>query len=227
MNAPSVASAVKSTTFTRPSTPAVPITPSAVILKVLLPPVAPSMSAIVLFRLSKTPIASSARYSTVVAMIATKNSTNETANENFMTDHGSMRLTNRRARRGPRVAAATVERADRTASATLAVPARPMVAVRAAVLLPPSGAPRTPGAPGAPGRVGMVPIPAPSTPVAPELGAPKLDAAMPPGELKPPTGTVRLTDARPDDGGTFAEAVTEAVVSVGASGAGPGVPPSG
>src|SRR5262245_18615289 len=45
--------------------------------------------------------------------------TNDTANENFITDQGSTRLTNRRARRGPRPAAAeTVLRAVRTASAT-------------------------------------------------------------------------------------------------------------
>src|SRR3954470_20395352 len=48
------------------------------------------------------------------------NSTNDTANENFMTDHGSMRLRYRRARRGPRLAAAvTVARALRMASVTL------------------------------------------------------------------------------------------------------------
>src|SRR5581483_11081626 len=69
--------------------------------------------------------------------MATKNSTNDTANENFITDHGSIRLTNRRDRRGPRAAAeVTVARAARTASATLAPPntARPAVAGRVAVL---------------------------------------------------------------------------------------------
>src|SRR5581483_7250503 len=69
--------------------------------------------------------------------MATKNSTNDTANENFITDHGSIRLTNRRDRRGPRAAAEVkVARAARTASATLAPPntARPAVAGRVAVL---------------------------------------------------------------------------------------------
>src|ERR1700760_4403017 len=51
------------------------------------------------------------------------NSTTETANENFITDQGSMRLRFSRARRGPRPAAEdTVERADRTASETRAAP---------------------------------------------------------------------------------------------------------
>src|SRR5690242_7795795 len=125
MNAPRVASAVNSTTLTRPSTPATPMTPSAVILNppFLPPPVAPIMSASALLTLANTPIASRARYSTAVATIATKNSTNDTANENFMTDHGSMRLTNSRARRGPREAAdETAARALRTASATFAPP---------------------------------------------------------------------------------------------------------
>src|SRR5207248_7052371 len=55
--------------------------------------------------------------------MATKNNTNETANENFITDHGSTRLTNSRARRGPREAAEeTAARALRIASATLPVP---------------------------------------------------------------------------------------------------------
>src|SRR5690242_1882242 len=47
------------------------------------------------------------------------NSTNETANENFMTDQGSTRFRYSRARRGPRLAAAvTVARALRIASLT-------------------------------------------------------------------------------------------------------------
>src|SRR5689334_11810667 len=51
------------------------------------------------------------------------NSTTETANENFITDQGSMRLRFRRARRGPRAAAeATVARAERTVSLTRAAP---------------------------------------------------------------------------------------------------------
>src|SRR3954468_5483415 len=55
------------------------------------------------------------------------NSTNDTANENFMTDHGSTRFRYRRALRGPRLAAAvTVARALRIASVTrLAAPAGP------------------------------------------------------------------------------------------------------
>src|SRR2546429_1547581 len=124
MNALSVASAVNSPTFTRPSTPATPITPSAVILNPpFFAPVAPIMSARARLTLSNTPIASRARYNTAVATIATKNSTNETANENFITDHGSIRLTNSRARRGPREAAdETAARALRTASATFPVP---------------------------------------------------------------------------------------------------------
>src|SRR5262245_49613132 len=55
--------------------------------------------------------------------MATTKSTRDTANENFMTDHGSMRLRCRRARRGPRVAApATVARAERRVSDTRAAP---------------------------------------------------------------------------------------------------------
>src|SRR5947207_5835361 len=123
MNALSVASAVKSTTFTVPSSADPKITPFAVILKLLLAlaPVAPTISASALLTLSNTPIASSARYSTAVATITTISSTNDTANENFMTDQGSMRLMYRRARRGPRPAA-TVARAPRTASLTRAAP---------------------------------------------------------------------------------------------------------
>ncbi|GIE80913.1 hypothetical protein Aph02nite_68630 [Actinoplanes philippinensis] len=50
-------------------------------------------------------------------------STIDTANENFITDQGSMRFRFSRARRGPRAAADdTVERADRTASETRAAP---------------------------------------------------------------------------------------------------------
>src|SRR3954463_9997812 len=51
------------------------------------------------------------------------NSTTETANENFITDQGSIRLRFSRARRGPRPAApATVDRAERAASVTRAAP---------------------------------------------------------------------------------------------------------
>src|SRR6266542_753332 len=97
MKAPSVASAVKSTTLTAPSSAAPPM----------------------------TPIASSARYSTAVATIATTKSTNDTANENFMTDHGSMRLRCSRARRGPRGAPGAPALAVRMASETRAVAAVP------------------------------------------------------------------------------------------------------
>src|SRR6266480_49067 len=74
--------------------------------------------------------------------MATKNSTNDTANENFITDHGSIRLTNSRARRGPREAAEeTAARALRTASATRPVP-RGTARVRApAALAAPTAAP--------------------------------------------------------------------------------------
>src|SRR5258705_9527766 len=73
--------------------------------------------------LSNTFIASRARYSTDVATIATTNSTSDTANENFMTDHGSIRFRCSRARRGPRVAAPVmVARADRSVSDTRAAP---------------------------------------------------------------------------------------------------------
>src|SRR6266540_2282980 len=89
------------------------------------PPVAPTMSASALFTLAKTPIASSARYSTAVATIATTKSTNDTANENFMTDHGSMRLRCSRARRGPRGAPGAPALAVRMASETRAVAAVP------------------------------------------------------------------------------------------------------
>src|SRR3954464_6417554 len=51
------------------------------------------------------------------------NSTTDTANENFITDQGAIRLRFSRARRGPRAAAEeTVERAERTASDTRAAP---------------------------------------------------------------------------------------------------------
>src|SRR4051812_21025959 len=121
MNALSVASAVKSTTLTRPSSADPTMMPFAVILKVFFtsPPVAPTISPRALLTLPTTPIVSSARYSTAVATTPTMKSTNETANENFITDHGSTRLRYSRARRGPRLAAAvTVARALRIASLT-------------------------------------------------------------------------------------------------------------
>src|SRR5262245_54678605 len=136
MNAPSVASAVNSTTLTNPRSAAPPMTPFAVILKPpeSLLPVAPITSARVLLTLSNTPIASSASHSTDVATMITTKRTNETANANFIPDHGSMGFTGRRARRGPRPAAAvTVLRAARTASVTRAVladrPDNPIVPV--------------------------------------------------------------------------------------------------
>src|SRR6266511_1065199 len=145
MNALSVARAVNSTTLTRPSTAATPITPTAVILNPpFFDPAAPIMSASARLTLSNTPIAFRARYSTEVATIAMKNSTNDTAKLNFITDHGSMRLRNSRARRGPRAAAAeTAVRALRTASATRPAP-------RGTVR------PRVPVAPTAPVEMGAV-----------------------------------------------------------------------
>src|SRR4051795_4987433 len=128
MNAPSVASAVNSTTLTAPISIDVPITPQAVIRKLLLapesvPPDALTSSVRLFLTSPHTPIASSARYSTDVATTTTMNSTTETANENFITDQGSIRLRFSRARRGPRAAAEeTVERAERAASVTLAAP---------------------------------------------------------------------------------------------------------
>src|SRR5262245_4584598 len=120
-------SAVKSTMFTAPSRTDVPITPLAVILNAsVAAPAWPVISDIALFRLWKTPIASSARYSTDVATIATTKSTSETANENFITDHGSIRLRCNRARRGPRPGpAAAPARALRIASDTRAEPTPP------------------------------------------------------------------------------------------------------
>src|SRR5262245_15995218 len=70
------------------------------------------------------------------------NRTTDTAAANFMTDHGSIRLTLRRARRGPRAAAAlTVLFAARTASATRAAPTAALRHGRLAVVSerPPDG----------------------------------------------------------------------------------------
>src|SRR4051812_40914185 len=78
-------------------------------------------------------------------------STTDTANENFMTDQGSIRLRFRRARRGPRDAADdTAVRAARTASVTRAAP----------TAAPPEAEPPLPGVPG---RVPLVP-PVPGLP---------------------------------------------------------------
>src|SRR5690606_24983528 len=110
-----------------------------------------------------TPIASSARYSTDVATIITTNSTNETANENFMTDHGSIRRMVSRARRGPRAAAeVTVLRATRTASTTRAAPtagrACPTVRTDAApTAVRPAAAGRGPSDVGPPSRPPLAP----------------------------------------------------------------------
>src|ERR687895_561543 len=72
-------------------------------------------------------------------------STTETANENFITDHGSIRLRFSRARRGPRAAAeATVDRAARTVSLTRAAP------TAAEPAGPPGRLPPSPGRGGAP-----------------------------------------------------------------------------
>src|SRR5450432_3145519 len=97
MNAPSVASAVKSTTFTAPMSIDVPMTPQAVIRKLVwvaasVPPL--TLTSVLRLELTEvqTPIVSSARYSTEVAIITKMTSTTETAKENFITDQGSMRL---------------------------------------------------------------------------------------------------------------------------------------
>src|SRR5689334_19110472 len=108
------------------------------------------------------------------------NRTTETANENFMTDQGSIRLRFSRARRGPRAAApVTVERAERTASVTRAAPTAPdcwpgpagagppgrCCGLALPVALPgpgwPRGAPGRCGAPAGagPGREGAAPLP--------------------------------------------------------------------
>src|SRR4051812_26773042 len=137
MNAPSVASAVKSTTFTAPISIDVPMTPQAVIRKpppvaaASVPPLAFTRLARLVLTSCQTPMASSERYSTEVATTTTMKSTTETAKANFITDQGSIRLRFSRARRGPRAAAeVTVERADRTASVTRAAPtaAEPLAA---------------------------------------------------------------------------------------------------
>src|SRR5688500_11340336 len=177
MKAPSVASAVNSTTLTAPLSIDVPMTPQAVMRK---PPVAaPVPPPVVATRLSRllltsaqTPMASSERYSTEVATTTTMNRTTDTAKANFITDQGSIRLRFRRARRGPRAAAdVTVDRADRTASVTRAAPtaAEPLAAA-----LPP-------GRLGASaGRWGAVPgLTGGWTPVRP-AGAPWPTAADPP-----------------------------------------------
>src|SRR3954469_1993782 len=92
--------------------------------------------------------------------MTTTNITNDTANENFITDHGSMRLTCSRARRGPRpAAAATVARALRTASVTRAEPA-----AAGPVAVPPIGPPPT-----VTGRVWSVARLVVRTPVAPPV----------------------------------------------------------
>src|SRR5215207_147403 len=76
----------------------------------------------------------------------TTSSTNETAKENFITDHGSTRLMLRRARRGPREApVATPVRAARTASVTRTAPAVALLTTERRVAAPiavrPSGVP--------------------------------------------------------------------------------------
>src|SRR5687768_17919725 len=75
------------------------------------------------------------------------NRTIDTAKENFITDHGSIRLRFSRARRGPRAAADdTVARAERAASDTLAAP------TAAEPAMPPGRFPPSPP----PGRCGAV-----------------------------------------------------------------------
>src|SRR5690606_28805111 len=79
------------------------------------------------------------------------NSTSDTANENFITDHGSIRLTIRRARRGPRGVVAVV-REVRMASPTRAAPTAVPVLIGRMVTFsvgrpgPPSAGPATSGA---------------------------------------------------------------------------------
>ncbi|GAB3502990.1 hypothetical protein GCM10027575_06490 [Phytohabitans suffuscus] len=106
------------------------------------------------------------------------NSTSDTANENFITDHGSMRLTLSLARRGPREAAdATVLRAARTASPTRAAPtaAAPVPAAAPTVRTdaPPAAARPVPGLAGMPGGITG----------APGAGPGVTGAAPPGGEL--------------------------------------------
>src|SRR5262245_8687619 len=115
-NAPRVISAVKSTMLTAPNRTAVPMTPLAVIRKLSFG--APVTSESAVFSEVHTCMASKARYSTAVATIATTNSTRDTANENFITDHGSIRLRCRRARRGPRFAPPVAVRVGRPVSGT-------------------------------------------------------------------------------------------------------------
>jgi hypothetical protein len=99
------------------------------------------------------------------------NSTTETANENFITDHGSIRLRFSRARRGPRAAAdATVDRAARTVSVTRAAPTAAEPAIPPGRLPPPAGA--------LPGRCGAAPgLPCGMTPGRP--GAPDGEPPLP------------------------------------------------
>src|SRR6476660_2933442 len=166
MKAASVASAVNSTTLIAPSRVDPKITPFAVILKVLLSlPVALTMSDRARFTESNTPIASRARYSTDVATTATTSSTNETANENFITDHGSMRLRKSRARRGPRCAAPGTPR--RPASVTLAEPTLVAAPIRPV------------GAPGAPAADCTLARPTPVAPGAPPGRCPGFTVARP------------------------------------------------
>ncbi|GAA4453311.1 hypothetical protein GCM10023170_043320 [Phytohabitans houttuyneae] len=127
-------------------------------------------------------MASSARYSTEVATITTMKSTSDTANENFITDQGSMRFTFSLARRGPREAAdATVLRAARTASPTRAAPtaAAPAPAVPTVRTdAPPAAARPVPGRAPAPGGMGGMPGATPGfTCVAPAGG--ELTGALP------------------------------------------------
>src|SRR5258706_9293704 len=124
--------------------------------------------------------------------MATTNSTKDTANENFMTDHGSIRFRCSRARRGPREAApATVARADRTASdpraaptaAADAAPARPgaptvdvapvvwRIPVPVTVVVPPTAARATTGPVALPGLTDALPVTGAALPPAPDGAA--------------------------------------------------------
>src|SRR5919202_2990273 len=176
MNALSVASAVTSTTLTVRSRADPKMTPFAVILNVLFasPPTPLAMSASALLTLLNTPMVSSARYSTAVATTPTISRTNDTANENFMTDQGSMRLTYSRARRGPRpTAAVTPARALRMASLTRAAPVvGPALPVTGGPAMPPGRMPVV-VAPRTLARATADPVAAPVVGAAPPSGSPE------------------------------------------------------
>src|SRR5690606_15158298 len=85
--------------------------------------------------------------------ITSMNSTSDTANENFITDHGSIRFTVRRARRAPRGVVAVV-RAARGASPSRAAPTALGAPIRRMVLFSVGRLAVSDG--GAPSQLGMV-----------------------------------------------------------------------